>query len=54
MTKVAETTGLPHRLMSSLTQALFKQTSLCTMMQLGDQIRQMAARPNYVPRGGRK
>lgn len=36
MTKVAETTGLPPRLMSSLTQALFKQTSPCSKESWGN------------------
>lgn len=51
MTNVAETKGLPHRAMSSLTQALFKQTST---VQQGvcdrTQVWQMAGSPNYVPR----
>lgn len=53
MSRTAGTKGLFHRVMSSLTQALLKQTSLCSkesMIERERQVRQMAGSPNCVPR----
>lgn len=53
MTRTAGTKGLPPRVMGSLTQALLKQTSLCSMESMIEwerQVQQMAGSPNCVPK----
>lgn len=41
MTRTAGTMGLPHRVMSSLTQALLEQTSLCSKESVIERERQV-------------